>query len=274
MAILPLFLFTTYLTTFLSTSRAEMCGSKTYANGSLYEANLHYLLSTLRINALKNDGFYTDTFGKKPDKVYGLAMCYAFANQSDCSTCLSNTDQFCRSRNSTKGPNLKSVSSFEFSCLIRYSDESFVSTLDPALVYMGENGPNVSDTSNFPNLLDGLMRKLSVEASTLSRMFRAGYVNSTEPKKIYGLVQCSRDLSAKSCSECLDGCINFLQQNPVKEQAGRVANMNCYARFSPYLFFPSELLALPSESFELNSQESKIHLFLVLLLAFITAILL
>lgn len=52
-------------------------------------SNLDVLLGRIGTEAENNNGYFNDTAGTKPDKVYGLIMCYADADRMSCNDCLS-----------------------------------------------------------------------------------------------------------------------------------------------------------------------------------------
>uniref|UniRef100_A0A7N2MVE3 Gnk2-homologous domain-containing protein n=1 Tax=Quercus lobata TaxID=97700 RepID=A0A7N2MVE3_QUELO len=55
--------------------------------------------------------------------------------------------------------------------------------------------------------------------------------------KLYGLVQCTRDLSSNDCFKCLDGMIGELPDCCNGKVGGRVATGSCNIRNEVYPFF-------------------------------------
>nr|CAB3466452.1 unnamed protein product [Digitaria exilis] len=59
-----------------------------YTDGSQYENNLDELFTTLSTAALDNGWFYNGSAGTGADEVFGLIMCYADRNATQCHECL------------------------------------------------------------------------------------------------------------------------------------------------------------------------------------------
>jgi len=60
-----------------------------YTDGSQYKKNLDQLLATLPAAAGDNGWFYKDSAGAGADEVFGLIMCFADRNATQCQDCLS-----------------------------------------------------------------------------------------------------------------------------------------------------------------------------------------
>ena len=59
-----------------------------YTDGSQYKKNLDQLLAALPTAAGDNGWFYNGTAGTGANKVFGLIMCYADRNATQCLECL------------------------------------------------------------------------------------------------------------------------------------------------------------------------------------------
>jgi hypothetical protein len=92
-----------------------------YTNGSQFKKNLEQLLSTLSSAAASNDWFQTSTIGTGADKVFGLIMCYADSNTTECLDCLT----LAPAGITTVCSGSRNVSAIYRSCLLRYSDTHF-----------------------------------------------------------------------------------------------------------------------------------------------------
>ncbi|KAH1048152.1 hypothetical protein J1N35_038936 [Gossypium stocksii] len=55
-----------------------------------------------------------------------------------------------------------------------------------------------------------LLSELATQAYTNPKMYAAGEMELYGSKKLYGLTQCTRDLSSTECKKCLDGIIGEL----------------------------------------------------------------
>ncbi|XP_073108418.1 cysteine-rich receptor-like protein kinase 6 isoform X3 [Elaeis guineensis] len=215
------------------------CGTTdNYTANSTYESNLmNLLLPSLASNASLSGGFLNATVGQIPDQIYGLAMCRGDTNASVCRSCLNNAIQ--------DAPQLcaynKGATVFYDDCLLRYSNQRFFSTVDTSPSWIMWNRYNVTDRSWFDKIVDELMSKITDWAvSNSTRRFASGQmVNSTKAPfpEIYGLVQCTQDLSPSQCQQCLQ---SILQPRPTQlegKQGGREIAASCNFRYEIYKFF-------------------------------------
>ncbi|KAI3868641.1 hypothetical protein MKX03_013151 [Papaver bracteatum] len=56
-------------------------------------------------------------------------------------------------------------------------------------------------------------------------------------EKLYGLVQCSRDLSSSDCKKCLDDAVSHLPNCCDGKRGGRVIGGSCNIRYELYTLF-------------------------------------
>ncbi|RRT68647.1 hypothetical protein B296_00021040 [Ensete ventricosum] len=126
------------------------------------------------------------------------------------------------------------------------------SCLPPSKTYWAWNSQNVSDQQQFDTTLGNLMDGLTKKASSSPKLFAA---NVTSFNKLYGLVQCSRDLSADDCYRCLQDMVNFIPNCCSWKQGGKVYVQSCYLRFEPYLLL-QPLRRGGSTTFKLNGADA------------------
>ena len=69
---------------------------------------------------------------------------------------------------------------------------------------------NVSDPNSFNPKVRDLLTELAHQASESPKMYKAGVLKLDESRNLYGLVQCTRDLSSSECFTCLDIAIGEL----------------------------------------------------------------
>ncbi|KAL8534226.1 hypothetical protein ACS0TY_010288 [Phlomoides rotata] len=75
----------------LSSVDTTVCGGDDFAgNRTLFRANVVELGRNMRVEGVKNDGFFTGFVNNGNLTVYGLAQCWEFVNGSDCVNCLEN----------------------------------------------------------------------------------------------------------------------------------------------------------------------------------------
>ncbi|MBA0725262.1 hypothetical protein Golax_021859, partial [Gossypium laxum] len=103
--------------------------------------------------------------------------------------------------------------------------------------------PSSQDQFNetFPMLMEILMKNASYGSK-----FDTGNMNFTESEKVYGLVQCTLNISETDCRICLQGAMVELSECYGKKQGGRVLRPSCIAWFELSLFYDSSSIDTPS----------------------------
>ncbi|KAJ6917338.1 hypothetical protein NC652_019642 [Populus alba x Populus x berolinensis] len=140
--------------------------------------------------------------GQKPVQAYGLALCRGDASTSDCKTCVVEAGGEIRKR----CPYNKAAIIWYDNCLFKYSNKGFFGQID--------NG------NKFYMWNVNAVRGMELGEST----------------KLYGLVQCTRDLSSAVCKKCLDGIIGELPSCCDGKEGGRVVSGSCNFRYEIYPF--------------------------------------
>ncbi|MCI15478.1 cysteine-rich receptor-like protein kinase, partial [Trifolium medium] len=121
---------------------------------------------------------------------------------------------------------------------------SFVQTKKKQLVgpaYYANNMLNASDLNEFNqvvrNLLDNLTSRASSGDSRLK--YAADSARGPNDQTIYGLVQCTPDLSESDCNSCLVQSIARIPIDCCKDKiGGRVVRPSCNMRFeTSFLFY-------------------------------------
>ncbi|XP_010267891.1 PREDICTED: cysteine-rich receptor-like protein kinase 10 [Nelumbo nucifera] len=198
-----------------------------------FQTNLNVLL----FRTLYNEGvlgFNSTTIGENPDKVYGLFLCRGDVASDLCPSCIDVASH----QIIEKCPGRKRATIWFDECFVRYSDTPFFSILDSPSFYMW-NTQNVSETDGFNQQLENMLNQLTTRAAfdPAARMFATGEVNFTEFRSIYGLAQCTSDLSRNDCNTCLLTAISYIPICCDGKQGGRVIGQNCYVRYEIYPFY-------------------------------------
>uniref|UniRef100_A0A7N0ZVU1 Uncharacterized protein n=1 Tax=Kalanchoe fedtschenkoi TaxID=63787 RepID=A0A7N0ZVU1_KALFE len=122
--------------------------------------------------------------------------------------------------------------------MFRYSNRYIFRTWKHPAFYMW-NVNNVSDWNKFNQSLDGLLSNLRENASFgNSRLkFAVGDTNYASSTRIYGLVQCTPDLTEVQCRNCLDTAIGQIPNAFLGKQGGRVIGPSCNIRCEIYQFY-------------------------------------
>ncbi|XP_020092549.1 cysteine-rich repeat secretory protein 38-like [Ananas comosus] len=206
-----------------------------FTANSTFQSNLNHLLSTLPV-AASPSGFYNTTVGQNGvDQVYGLALCRGDISASDCNACLTTAAQHAVG----ECPRGTSNTLWYDTCMLRYSNSSFFGVVDWAQIFAW-NLHNVTDPNLFDDQLYQLMRNLSTEAAYRSGrppMFAVGQVQVINSTNIYGLAQCTRDLSQNDCYGCLSNCIKSIPNCCATRIGGRIFGETCMIRFESAPFY-------------------------------------
>ncbi|XP_077211038.1 cysteine-rich receptor-like protein kinase 10 [Tasmannia lanceolata] len=208
----------------------DCSNSANYTNGSQFETNLNLLLSSLTSN-VSLDGFYNISTGEDPDLVYGLVQCRGDISITDCRTCLNTSSTAIINR----CPNKRDAAvRFDY-CLLRYSDRRFFSEVENNLMVLLTNTQNASDPDLFNFQLGSLLNQLSSTAGSAPSKFATGNISYANPTRIYGLVQCTRDLSDGNCSSCVESIIQFVPK--FLSVGGQVLSVSCNLGYETHEFF-------------------------------------
>ncbi|XP_073108410.1 cysteine-rich receptor-like protein kinase 10 isoform X1 [Elaeis guineensis] len=214
----------------------EICGGTgNYTANSPYASNLNLLFPNLTSNASSSNGFATASTGLAPNQIYGLALCRGDVNISECQSCLNTASkdvlQLC--------PYNKGAIIWYDPCMLRYSNQSFLSSYNNSGQVFMWNTQNVTDRDKFDKLLTELIDAIADYAAYNStRRFATGEVNFTKAfPTIYGLAQCTPDMPGSQCRRCLQGLINYIPKWFAGRQGGRVLGPRCTFRYELYTFY-------------------------------------
>ncbi|CDP11365.1 unnamed protein product [Coffea canephora] len=230
------------------------CGNITYnpnsPSGSIYRANLNFLLYNLSSHASRtdNNGFYNFSTGDDPsNKVYGLFLCRGDVHTDVCKECVADA----HTRLLHECPNQTAAIVWYDECLVRFSDQTIFSKAD-----LGENvtrrnpfdvpGP---DWDKFKMVLINLLHNAADEAAnhTMGKKFAVQEGNySTDQKRLYTLTQCTPDLSPYDCKSCLREAIMDVPACCSKKQGGRVLYPSCNLRYEVSSFYDNVSSASPN----------------------------
>ncbi|KAJ3705204.1 hypothetical protein LUZ61_008909 [Rhynchospora tenuis] len=205
--------------------------STTYATGSAFETNLKLLFSSL-IQNTSQTGFCNDTIGSVPNRVYGSSLCRGDIKASDCTSCLTmaseNLPNLC--------PYSRDAIVWYEVCMLRYSNKQFFSDLTME-GYYEYNPQNWSDPYQFELSVVKMMSLISTNAVQSGRMFSTGVVNLTASDSIYGLVQCTMDLTGDQCLQCLNESMQHLEENCYGNVLGISLTASCILWYETDKFF-------------------------------------
>ncbi|KAH1048154.1 hypothetical protein J1N35_038938 [Gossypium stocksii] len=201
-----------------------------FSAGDPYEANLKQLIEYLS-NQTPQTGFGRRAIGQNQNRVYGLALCRGDVSSEDCKTCVvragNEIRQLC--------PYKKGAIHWYDYCLVKYSNIHFFGQIDNQNKLYLVNPNTVSEA--YSRQTEGLLSLLANEASAdPSSLYASGEIQVSGSAKIYGLTQCTRDLSSSDCKKCLDRIIDELPKCCNRLAGGRVISGSCNFRYESFPF--------------------------------------
>ncbi|KAK0588989.1 hypothetical protein LWI29_008191 [Acer saccharum] len=205
--------------------------SQNYTSNGPYESNLNKLAAYLNYQTPPT-GFGKGALGQKPNQANGLALCRGDVSSSDCKTCVVEASSEIRMR----CPYNKAAIIWYDYCLYKYSDKDFFGQIDNQNKVTLINTRSVSEPEAFNKNTRELLSQLAKEAHAASKLYAVGEVELGESKKLYGLTQCTKDLSSYECKKCLDGIIGELPRCCDGKEGGRVISGSCNFRYEIYPF--------------------------------------
>ncbi|KAG4998415.1 hypothetical protein JHK85_029854 [Glycine max] len=198
-----------------------------------------------------NYGFYNLSYGENEDKVNAIGLCRGDLKPDECRSCLNDA----RGNLTQRCPNQKEAIIYYDECLLRYSDRSIFGVMETSPDYVLFNIQNATNVGQFNQVLRNLMRMLTgIAASGDSRRkYAAASATATNIQAIYGLVQCTPDLSQPECKHCLIGAISEIPRCCNGKIGGRVLRPSCNIRYENYPFYdePTAYAPAPSPSLSL-----------------------
>ncbi|CAK7355386.1 unnamed protein product [Dovyalis caffra] len=205
-------------------------------NYGSYRTSLNVLMGSFyHLAPANNKGFAVGSLGQdNQDRPYGLVLCRGDVSSSDCRACVANATRELRKR----CPNSKVGIIFYDNCLLKYSNKHFFGQIDNGSNLYLYNVQNVSNPVVFNQKTEELLSRLANKASynSTKKYYAAGEMDLEGSKKLYGMAQCTRDLSSVDCKKCLDGAIGKLQSFAHGKRGGRVLGGSCMVRYEIYPF--------------------------------------
>ncbi|CAK7355389.1 unnamed protein product, partial [Dovyalis caffra] len=206
--------------------RIRVSPENSTANYGSYKTSLNVLMGSFCHLASANKGFALGSLGQNnQDRPYGLVLCRGDISSSACRICVANATREIRKR----CPNSKAAILAYDNCLLKYANKDFFGQIDNgSKIYMW-NVENVSNPVVFNQKTEELLSQLANKASynSTKKYYAAGEMDLEGSKKLYGMAQCTRDLSSVDCKKCLDGAIGELQSLAYGKEGGRVIGGSC-----------------------------------------------
>ncbi|KAI4298606.1 hypothetical protein L6164_032143 [Bauhinia variegata] len=200
-----------------------------YTANSTYQTNLNTLLSNLSSNTQVDYGFYNFSLGENSDQVNAIGLCRGDIKPDVCRSCLNDSRVFL----TQLCPNQKEAIGWYDNCMLRYSNSSIFGIMEASPNFYVPSPNNTTEEFN-QVLTDFLDRLRSKAASGDSlRKYAAANTTGSSSQTIYGLVQCTPDLSEQECNDCLVGAISECCDG---KGGGRVFRPSCMYRYETFRF--------------------------------------
>lgn len=207
-----------------------------YTSNSTYKTNLNIVLNSLTSNKMITSGFYNFSGGQIPDKVNAIGLCRGDVETDSCRTCLNkssrNLQQIC--------PTEKEAIGWNDNCMLRYSDRSIygeMETLPNAYAYNINNASNFVQFNSVVRKLLESLRGVAARGGPVTKFATGNMSVGSDNTMIYGLVQCTPDLSERQCNECLNFTFRALPKCCDGKIGGRVLTPNCHFRYEIGRFY-------------------------------------
>ncbi|KAG8080248.1 hypothetical protein GUJ93_ZPchr0007g3959 [Zizania palustris] len=243
-------LFLTFLHAALAVEEWNSCGQNDhFSANSTYQSNLGQLSATLPKNATASGRFRaffaTGTVGTVPDIVYALTLCRGDIDNSTCEACVAtafqDAQQFCAYK--------KEVFIAYNECYLQYSNNNFLDSTSNGSPFFLANAQGVNATAEVYEAALGkfLNATSNYAVENSSRRFATAEADFDSTYHIYGLAQCTPDLSQDDCWSCLSDIIAMMPTHSSRRKGGRIIGLRCNYRYEAFPFFLGDtMLRLPA----------------------------
>ncbi|KAJ4840529.1 hypothetical protein Tsubulata_027341 [Turnera subulata] len=218
-----------------------------YTDNSIYQTNLNALLSSLASDTQNDDsGFYNLTVGgSPPDQVNSIALCRGDTSPDICRSCIYNSTvkilQVC--------PNQKEAFGVYDMCMLRYTNRTIMGDMQTRPSLIAYNSANATDVDTFSQAVGELMGKLrttAISGNSLRKFATGDNLTSQDFYTIYGMVQCTPDLSSRQCDDCLTSNYRESLQYFQGKIGGMIIGPSCQYRYELFQFY-SNLAPTPPQ---------------------------
>ncbi|KAG6484410.1 cysteine-rich repeat secretory protein 38-like [Zingiber officinale] len=225
------------LTTAVDPLHAVCSTSKNYTSHGAFSNSLHQMMFLLATKAAPI-GFALGSVGHGDSRVNGLALCRGDVRSSACAACIRSAGARVRD---LCPRNNEAIIWFD-ECMLRYSDTEFFgdvdydhsfSLFDPRNTF---NTGNVSDAKAFYGKVEFLLERLKNKTYISPLLFANQELEIGESRNLYGVAQCTKDISGGDCKKCLEAAINKLRCCCRARRGGRVVGGSCNMRYQLYPF--------------------------------------
>ncbi|WVY96358.1 hypothetical protein V8G54_028509 [Vigna mungo] len=238
-----------------------------------FQTNLNLLLSSLSSKATQATQFYKTTIATQtPNPVKGLFLCRGDTLAAACHDCVTAAAADLKSR----CPVQKEAIIWYDVCMVRYSDQYLNNIVPGVDMSDSKNVTSISiSLDRFNELLAGLLNSLATKArNSADKKFATGEVNLTSSVTLYGLVQCTPDLSLFDCRMCFSSAIASVPNCCEGKRGARVLLPGCNIRYEVYPFYSSNNTLTPTIVKPRPSGRSSVEVILTFVIPIVAAMVL
>ncbi|KAJ9566428.1 hypothetical protein OSB04_002394 [Centaurea solstitialis] len=223
-----------HLTTAQNDFWGTYCGdSGNYTDNSDYKRNLDDLLYSFT-ETNNGFGFYNSTSGD----ANAAALCRGDVDQETCRRCVDDATRRLRQ----VCPNQIEAAGWYDGCFLKYSNRS-TDDIGIGFSVYGFNRNNVSDSGfeQWNQTVASLLGRLRREAGGGGddrRKYASGNLTVAGSSTVYGTVQCTPDLTAAACDDCLAEATAEIRRFE-RSLGVRVYKTSCVLRYEDHVFFNS-----------------------------------
>ncbi|KAL8140298.1 hypothetical protein V2J09_006319 [Rumex salicifolius] len=215
----------------------------TCTNAVTHDTAIQQTLSTLLQNLASEASTKPFKYQQSSDgSAYASFLCRGDVseNHSLCHDCVTKAKQSILN----KCPGRSEAVIWYEQCMLRFSTKPFFGVLDLSSPRFNCNVYDINDddVSGFDTRLRQTLTRLSVQAAAErdgeGRKFGTEEFEFTAFIEVYGLEQCTPDLTAEDCRSCLkEGIGQLVRRGCIGKQGGRVLFPSCDIRFETYPFY-------------------------------------
>ncbi|KAK9681694.1 hypothetical protein RND81_10G020900 [Saponaria officinalis] len=219
--------------------RHSDCSGATYTPNSPYQTNLNTVLNELMTDTKITYGFYNLSVGNPPNQVHSLAFCRGDVPLDICRVCITDS---AKTISQTCPTQMQAFGYSEY-CTIYITNKPVYGTVQDSPQWYLTGSDTVTDTVGFNasvvRLMTSLMNNASVGGSEIK--YASGNFSLVGDQVLYGLVQCTPDLSAKRCVDCVQGSLSLLPscciQPDFKASGVKIVEPSCFVQYDLTPFF-------------------------------------
>ncbi|CAN8268675.1 unnamed protein product [Cochlearia groenlandica] len=215
-------------------------GQGRYMKGSPYDKTLDSVLRDIS-SANHRGGFDNISNGSDPNAVYVRLQCRGDSYWSKCNPCLATAISGLR----RKCSGIKGGIIWYDQCLLGVSTKDNYGKVDYENKFYLSNPNKVSENPVlFNKEMSTFLEMLTSKATSKYNVVRGGGVmvlyaageKTIGTKKVYAMVQCTKDLVLSSCDQCLKSIVKEFPKCCDGKQGGRVLSPSCNFRYELYPF--------------------------------------